>query len=396
MVQFIKGSADPRDAALGQLASALGYNIGNRVNLHYANEALQGVLNDESLKSAPISAKMGKLQSALYKYGDVGKELLQNTLQIEQQAYNERLAKEQQTASREKENRLFAHQKELQGLKNQGKLPPGGITAQPVPTEINQKISQVLANSKGLSADELKLQMDQQGIPPIYSNGYIESRRVETKPTFEPESEKLEAKRVSEFATQIEKDYLTAKNENFRLNRMQELSDKGEVSTPLLIKALDTIGLPIGILSNPDTEEYRKLETDFIREARDIFPGGRITNYEIQSYLKTIPSLLNSKEGRESIIRNRKLLNEAKEVKYNEYKNILKENGGKKPPNLGIILEERISDKISNIEDRFKQGIQKEIEKFQQPVRMLDPQGRPVNIPPNQIEKALKAGAKFA
>ena len=80
--------------------------------------------------------------------------------------------------------------------------------------------------------------MDQAQIPPIYSNGYVESRRQETKPTFEPESEKLEAKRVADLATGIEKDYLSAKNENIRLDRMEELSDKEGLSTPLISKSI--------------------------------------------------------------------------------------------------------------------------------------------------------------
>ena len=105
---------------------------------------------------------------------------------------------------------------------------------------------------------------------------------------------------------------------------------------------------------------------------------------------------MNSKAGREAIIHNRKLLNEAKRVKYDEYKKILKENGGSKPKNMGILLEERTADKIMEIEDRFKAGIDNEIEKFQQPVRMIDPQGNPVDIPPGQMERALKAGARFS
>lgn len=220
-------------------------------------------------------------------------------------------------------------------------------------------------------------------------------REKTEKPLFESEGEKLEAKRVAELATELEKNYATARNEDVRLDRMQELSNKDTVSTPAMIKALDTIGLPIGILSNPDTEEYRKLETDFIRDARDIFPGGRITNYEIQSYLKTIPTLLNSKEGREAIIRNRKLLNEAKKVRYDEYKRILKETGGKKPANMGILIEERTADKIMDIEDRFREGIDNVLDKHSQKIKMAGPDGRIYEIPTHLIPQAQAQGLIF-
>ena len=54
---------------------------------------------------------------------------------------------------------------------------PGGVTAQRVPPEIGAKIGEVLNNSQDLSSDDLKNVMDSIGIPPIYSNGYIENRR---------------------------------------------------------------------------------------------------------------------------------------------------------------------------------------------------------------------------
>src|SRR5690606_37714795 len=103
---------------------------------------------------------------------------------------------------------------------------------------------------------------------------------------------------------------------------------------------MDAFGIPIGVLGNPATEEYRKLEADYVRDVSKVFPGGKITNYEVSAYLKTIPSLMNSPEGRKQIINNRKLMNEAKRVRYDAYKKILKENNGKKPQNLGILIDE--------------------------------------------------------
>jgi hypothetical protein len=273
--------------------------------------------------------------------------------------------------------------------------PPGGLSGQPVPPEVAERMEQVLKQNPNAQPDELMVAMDKAGVPRAYSNSAVESRRQTTKPIFEPESERLEAKRVSDLATEVEKNYSTARNEDIRLERMQELSNKGDVSTPAMIKALDTLGLPIGILSNPETEEYRKLETDFIRDARDIFPGGRITNYEIQSYLKTIPTLMNSKDGREAIIRNRKLLNEAKKVRYEEYKKILKENGGRKPSNMGILLEERTSDKVMDIEDRFREGIENTLDKHGTKMRMYGADGKAYDIPAHLIPDAQKQGLMF-
>lgn len=213
---------------------------------------------------------------------------------------------------------------------------------------------------------------------------------------FEKEADKLEAKRVSELATDISNDFQAAQSEDMRLDRMETLDEKGNLSTPLMVKSLQAFGLPLGVLSNPDSEEFSKLEAEFLRDVRQVFPGGRITNYEIQAYLKGIPSLMNSEEGRRSIIRNRRLINEGKKARYNAYKDILKENGGRKPPNLDVLIQERTADDMARISEEFRDNVQSTTEQFQQPIRMQDKDGKIYNIPPNKIEQALNDQFSFA
>jgi len=249
---------------------------------------------------------------------------------------------------------------------------------------------------RGLSEDQL-IQLSGVSEYSMPAREELKRRQEEVKAArtaFEPESEKLEAKRVAELATEIENDFKSAQSENIRLGRMEKLDEKGTLSTPAMVKTLNTLGLPIGILSNPDSEEFVKLEADYLRDIRQVFQG-RVTNYEVQAFLKGIPSLMNTPEGKRAIIRNRRLINDAKQLRYDAYKDILKENQGRKPPNMGIMIEERIQEGMSDIEEKFREGVNEQNDKFQQPIRMIDPQGRIVNIPPNQIEAAMNAGAKF-
>jgi len=94
MVQVIRMSADPRDAAYGALAKALGQGIGNGINSYFANRALEGVVNDKSNANIPQSEKLTKVQSALAPYGDLGRQLFGDRLKIEQQAATEKQEKE--------------------------------------------------------------------------------------------------------------------------------------------------------------------------------------------------------------------------------------------------------------------------------------------------------------
>lgn len=404
MVQMFMMPQSPKGRLAESLGAALGGLGGDQLATQLAQRGLREAMSGPAFQQSPLSEQLTQLTSAAAPYGQKGQQLAQQYAQALQMRGQETQQQRERQAASQLWNQLYPDTPPPPGMgvkdiinlaKVTNKAPSGGLSGQAVPPQVAERMEQVLKQNPSALPDDLMIAMDKAGVPRAYSNSAVESRRQTTKPIFEPESDRLEAKRVSDLATEVEKNYSTARNEDVRLERMSELSKKETLSTPSMIKALDSIGLPIGILSNPDTEEYRKLETDFIRDARDIFPGGRITNYEIQSYLKTIPTLMNSKEGREAIIRNRKLLNEAKKVKYDEYKKILKENNGRKPSNMGILLEERTADKIMDIEDKFREGIDNILDKHNQKIRMFSPDGKAYDIPAHMIPQAQQQGLMF-
>ena len=284
---------------------------------------------------------------------------------------------------------LISQQKALQP-----KAPPGGLGGQPVPQEVSGAIQDVLSKNPEASADQLKAAFDVSGLPPAYTNPYVENRRESTKKVYEPESEKLEAKRQAEYADKVVKEYNAANTENMRLDKQEELSKSGKLSTPLMVQTLNSMGLPLSILGNPATEEYAKVEADFVRDVSQVFPG-QIRNFEIVSYMKTIPSLLNSDEGKRAIIRNRRILNQGKIIEYNAYKDILKENKGKKPPNMDVLIEERIGPQKAALAQEFRKSMNEESDKFETKFTMVDSQGRTYQIPASKAEQATKDGLRF-
>jgi hypothetical protein len=123
MVQVIN-TGNPNSKISEMLGLSLGQGLSNGINSFYANRALENVLSDKALSNSSFSEKMGALQKALSPYGEVGQNILNQRLQVEAQAYQERQAKEQARLAKEKEERLYAHQKSLERLKavNQGFL----------------------------------------------------------------------------------------------------------------------------------------------------------------------------------------------------------------------------------------------------------------------------------
>lgn len=154
--------------------------------------------------------------------------------------------------------------------------------------------------------------------------------------------------------------YEAAKASDDRLNRMEKLIEKGEVDTPAfasLLKAASkvTFGINFSDLLTADTQEFDKLSSDFIKDAKAIF-GARITDTDLNTFLTTVPSLLQTDEGKLRVIRNLRIANDAKKLKFNALKDILKENKGKRPRDLAIQIIDRVGDKLEKLSDDFVSG----------------------------------------
>ncbi|RPI85129.1 MAG: hypothetical protein EHM34_02405 [Nitrosopumilales archaeon] len=86
------------------------------------------------------------------------------------------------------EQRKYAHELGLQEMKGQqalagrklageNKNPLGGLTGQPIPKEVSNVMSQIVSQNPTANADELKMMMDETGIPPAFSGSFVENRR---------------------------------------------------------------------------------------------------------------------------------------------------------------------------------------------------------------------------
>ena len=151
-----------------------------------------------------------------------------------------------------------------------------------------------------------------------------------------------------------------ARENDMRLDRMTELNKKDTLINPLFNATLKKAGMDLAALKNADSQEFEKLSTDFLKNAKAIF-GARITNFEVEAFLKTIPTLSQSKEGRARVIRNLKLFNEGAKVRFDEMQKVLKENKGVPPYSLEELVEERVGNRLDSISERFKGGEEAEV-----------------------------------
>lgn len=148
------------------------------------------------------------------------------------------------------------------------------------------------------------------------------------------------------------------------LDRMGELEKEGKLDTPGYVEFLKRSGLDIPALMNPGSEEFNKTAANFMRNAKT-YLGSRISNFELDQFLKTIPSLSQSPEGRKRVISNLKYVARSA-LSYNDALNeIIKENKGVPPLDLDEQIEDRVGNKLDKLSEKFKEDISKPVPKGQ-------------------------------
>jgi len=103
-----------------------------------------------------------------------------------------------------------------------------------------------------------------------------------------------------------------------------------------------------------ETQEYEKLSAELIKGAKAIF-GSRITDNDLNAFMKMVPTLSNTDAGRLAILRNIKLVNEAGLVRGRVLNDVKKNNDGRLPGNVRDIVEEISAGIIDRMANEFRQ-----------------------------------------
>lgn len=169
--------------------------------------------------------------------------------------------------------------------------------------------------------------------------------------------ERIEAHKLTKpEITKIREEGIAAKNDLHDLERMQELEDTGKLDTPGYVLGLERAGLDISSLLSPESQEFQKTAANFMRNAKQYF-GARISNFEFEQFLKTIPNLSQSPEGRKRVIANLKRVARSKVDYNNALREVLRENNGVPPLDLLDRIDEKVEKKADAIAKKFKEDL---------------------------------------
>lgn len=164
-------------------------------------------------------------------------------------------------------------------------------------------------------------------------------------------------KETAAYRTELNNKAEAAEGNLFRIREARELEKEGKLDSQAYLTFLNASGLENvqGLLSG-DTQAYDKIMADFQKGAKDVY-GGRISNQELEQFLKTIPNLYQSPAGRARIFNMMEYWNKGDIEKQKVAQQIRKENGGVPPYDLHEQVIERSKPRLDHIAKQFREGL---------------------------------------
>lgn len=191
----------------------------------------------------------------------------------------------------------------------------------------------------------------------------LEQQKLQQKQKVEDTKQQHHAdKETSKFYKETLLGAKSADNNDRRLKRMETLVEKGNLTNPTFHSLLNTLekgvfgfGINLHSLENPNSQEFNKISKEFLKDAKETF-GNRLTNLDVETFLKMVPDLSQSDDGKKRIINNMKAYNQASRIRKQAMDDIIKENGGKRPLNLESLVEEKAGQQLDQLAQEFKEG----------------------------------------
>lgn len=196
-------------------------------------------------------------------------------------------------------------------------------------------------------------------------------------------------------------------SEKDALNTLSELSPQIGALQRLNINP-ETGELFIPGLASPEAQRFTKTVNDFTVKAKDSY-GSRVSNFELDRFMKRLPTLANSEEGRNQIIRQMQIINSINSARENALQDVFDEHGGIR--NIDYDKAERLADKqskgqVESLRKEFKSIDNSLDQQYQQKIKekkkaapkgfvLMEHEGQFGYVPPNEVKKAITEGAKL-
>ncbi len=389
-------------------------HIGNNVSQQFQKQRESNAI-EEILSAAMQTEDPAVLQQSIGKIlSQVSPERQGPALQLIQGMTQSIQAKQQQ---QQKQQQGFD---QLTGIEQQRGLTPGSLSPFFGNTSLAEKVTRPEKPMKQTQASqpinpEQRSLINQVRSQPEYEDlDEVGQYRALTNAGVSKENAEAEAKikstqlgrseKAIDRAYDAHKDFINETTDRYKgfeqdtkpkLLQMQKIASDDELIGPTSAVFLDALGIPLGALENPHSELYNKLSLDLLKGLPETY-GNRILKVEVDNFLKTIPSLLNSPDGRRMIASNMLKLGEMKEVYYREMRNQQREYLDKNKP-FPKDFQQRVFDQVKPQIDKINQEFIKLSDIKAVPpgtIPFFDPSGEIKFVPKEFEEWGVKEGGK--
>jgi len=169
-------------------------------------------------------------------------------------------------------------------------------------------------------------------------------------------------------------------SEKDHLNILQDLSPKVTGLDRLNINPV-TGELFIPGLASADAQRYVKTLNDFTTNAKDSY-GARVTNFDLQQFMKRLPTLANSEEGRNQILKQMQIINSVNALREHTLQAIIEANGGIRKIDMDEaerLADKKIAPELKKLKAEFKEldsSVNASIKNAEKKLKDIAPKGR--------------------
>ncbi len=162
-----------------------------------------------------------------------------------------------------------------------------------------------------------------------------------------------------EYKTNLAEKSRSLKDDLRKLEEMKKLNESGKISGSAWNAFLENSGLNIPALLSGDAEQYQKMVGQRMNKLKDIY-GARPTQWDAEQYLKTLPTLMNSPEGRKRLIEMSIYEDQAGLARIQAEQDLIKKYG-EIPEDITEMADEIADKKIDQLYKKYHENLLKPV-----------------------------------
>lgn len=216
---------------------------------------------------------------------------------------------------------------------------------------------------------------------PDFSGKLVEIEKMRQKRELEGNREARESrKETSPYINNINEAYENSEMSDAYINRLEQLDKEGDVAGALPAKIVDFFDLPIGFLSAP-SQEVDKISATMGTNVAKAYGFGNIRAIEFSNFIKSLPSLMNTTEGREKIYQVMRYKNSLDKARFDVKNQIVDKYKGNVPSDIQDKITRQMTPYYKKFGEVLKYGYEG--------TWMHDPKGKLLYVHKEDVPEAL-------